>query len=303
MREYILVLTLERESLTKKAKDVEELTQLINTYHVLGIADLYKVRAIQLQELARKFRSIIQLKVTKNILLKMALRNSKKIGIEKLIETLKGSNILLLTNMDPFKLLLLLERSKLKMVAKTGDVAPNDIIVPAGNTSLPPGPAISELHDVGVRTKIDGGSVWALRDTVITKKGETVTSKVASILPKLGIKSLEVGLKLIAAYDDGLVITSSQLFLDLNVIRRQFEEAFNKAFNLSLNVVYPTKETLNVILWRAASNARNLAITSVYFAPEVASQLIAKTYADMVTIAIKLSQINKEAVPMEFRGQ
>lgn len=294
---------MERESLTKKAKDVEELTQLINTYSVLGIADLYKVRAIQLQELAKKFRSLIQLKVTKNILLKMALRKSKKIGIEKLIDTLKGSNILLLTNMDPFKLLLLLEKNKIKMVAKTGDIAPNDIIVPAGNTALPPGPAISELHDVGVRTKIDSGSVWALRDTVITKKGETVTSKVASILPKLGIKSLEVGLKLVAAYDDGLVITSSQLFIDLNAVRRQFEDAFNKAFNLSISVVYPTKETLNVILWKAASNARNLAISSVYFVPEVASQLIAKAYADMATIAIKLSKMNKEAVPIEFRGQ
>lgn len=297
-----MVLTLERESLKKKAKEVEELTQLINTYSVLGIADLYKVRAIQLQELARRFRSKIQLKVAKNILLKMALRNSKKIGIEKLIETLKGSNILLLTNMDPFKLLLLLERSKIKMVAKTGDIAPNDIIVPAGNTALPPGPAISELHDVGVRTKIDSGSVWVLRDTVITKKGETVTPKVASILPKLGIKSLEVGLKLVAAYDDGLLITSSQLSLDLNAVRRHFVEAFNKAFNLSLSIVYPTKKTLNVILWRAASNARNLAINSIYFVPEVASQLIAKAYADMATVAIKLLQINKEAVPMEFRG-
>ena len=297
-----MVLTLERESVTKKAKDVEELAKLINTYSVLGIADLYKVRAIQLQELARKFRSKIQLKVTKNILLKMALRDSKKIGIEKLIETLKGSNILLLTNMDPFKLLLLLEKNKMKMVAKKGDIAPNDIIVPEGNTALPPGPAISELHDVGVRTKIDSGSVWVIRDTVVTKKGEAVTSKVASILPKLGIKSLEVGLKLVAAYDDGLVITSSQLFLDLNAVRRQFEEAFIKAFNLSLNVAYPTKETLNIILWRATSNARNLAISSVHFAPEVAPQLIAKAYSDMATVAIRLLKINKEAVPMEFRG-
>jgi large subunit ribosomal protein L10 len=297
-----LVLTLERESIKKKAKEVEELTQLINTYSVLAIADLYKVRAIQLQELARKFRSQIQLKVAKNILLKMALRNSKKLEIEKLIETLQGSSVLLLTNMNPFKLLLLLESSKLKMVAKTGDIAPNDIIVPEGNTALPPGPAISELHNVGVRTKIDGGSVWVLSDTVITQKGETVTPKVASILPKLGIKSLEVGLKLIAAYDDGLVILSNQLSLDLNAIRRQFEEAFNKAFNLSLNAVYPTKKTLDVILWRAASNARNLAINSTYFAPEVASQLVAKAYANMESVVIKLLQINKEAVPIEFRG-
>jgi large subunit ribosomal protein L10 len=203
--------------------------------------------------------------------------------------------------MNPYKLLLLLENSKIKMVAKSGDVAPNDIIVPAGNTALPPGPAISELHNAGVRTKIDGGSVWVLRDTVVAKKGETVTPKVASILPKLGIKSLEVGLKLIAAYDEGLVILSDQLSLDLHEIRRRFEDGYNKAFHLSLNMVYPTKKTVDIILWRAASRARNLALTSNYFVPEVASQLIAKAYAHMERISLKLLQVNKEAVPVDFR--
>jgi len=156
---------------------------------------------------------------------------------------------------------------------------------------------------VGVRTKIDSGSVWVLRDTVIVKKGETIIPKVASILPKLGIKSLEVGLKLILAYDNGLILSSNQLSLDLNGIRRQFEEGFNKAFNLSLSVVYPTKTTLDVILWRAASNARNLAINSIYFIPEVASQLIAKAYSDMEKVAKKLLQINKETVPLAFREE
>jgi large subunit ribosomal protein L10 len=62
------------------------------------------------------------------------------------------------------------EKNKTKMTAKAGDVAPNDIIVPAGNTGLPPGPAISELHDVGIRTKIDVGSVWIVNDATVVKK-------------------------------------------------------------------------------------------------------------------------------------
>jgi len=255
-----LALALERESIKRKAQEVEELTKLINDYSMIGIADLYKVRAIQLQELARRFRSKVQMRVAKNILLERAIRNSKKAGIEKLLYHLKGSNIMLLTKMNPFKLILLLERSKIKMVAKAGDIAPDDIVVPAGNTGLPPGPAISELHDVGVRTRIEGGSVWVIRDTVIAEKGETITPKVASVLSKLRIKSLEVGLKMTAAYDDGLVLSLDQLALDLDEIRGQFKEGFNKAFNLSLNVAYPTNETLGIILWRAASNARNLQI-------------------------------------------
>ena len=297
-----MALALERESIKRKAQEVDELTKLINDYSVIGIAELYKVRAIQLQELARRFRSKVRMRAAKNILLKMAIRNSKKKGIERLIYHLKGSNIMLLTNMNPFKLLLLLERSKIKMIAKARDIAPDDIVVPAGNTALPPGPAISELHDVGVRTRIEGGSVWVIRDTIIAKKGETITPKVASILSKLGIKSLEVGLKMVAAYDEGLVLSPDQLALDLDEVRGQLEEGFNQAFNLSLNVVYPTNETLSIILWRAASNARNLAINSAYPTPEVTSQIIGKAYGDMLRVASRLSQINKEAVPLELRS-
>jgi large subunit ribosomal protein L10 len=298
----LLALALERESIKKKAQEVEELTKLIKEYSVIGIANLYKVRAIQLQELARKFRSKVQMKVSKNILLKMAIRNSNRKEIERLIDRLKGSNIMLLTNMNPFKLLLLLERSKIRMTAKAGDIAPEDIVISAGNTALPPGPAISELSDIGVRTRIQEGSVWVIRDTVIAKKGETITPNVASVLSKLGIKSLEVGLKMVAAYEDGLVLSSDQLTLDLDEIRDQFEEGFNQAFNLSLNASYPTNENLAIILRRAYSNARNIAINSAYIVPEVASQIIAKAHSDMLKLASRLSQVSEEAVPPEHHG-
>ncbi len=203
--------------------------------------------------------------------------------------------------MNPFNLVLLLERSKIKMTAKTGDIAPDDIVVPAGNTALPPGPVISELHDVGVRTRIEGGSVWAIKETVIVKKGEIVTPKVASILPKLGIKSLEVGLKIMATYDDGLVLSSKQLALDLDETRGQFKEVFNQAFNLSLNILYPTNENICIILWRAGSKARNLAMNATYFTPEVMSQVIAKAYGNMLRVTLRLQQINKEAIPLKLR--
>jgi len=199
---------LERGTIRRKAQKVEKLVSSIDQYNVIAFASLHKVRAIQLQELAKRFRSDLLLKTVKNVLVKRALERSPKKNINELTKHMVGSNLLLLTDMNPFKLSILLGKNKIKTKAKAGDIAQNDITIPAGNTGFPPGPAISELHEAGVRTRIESGSVWVTRDTIVAEMGEAIPAKVASILSKLGVKPLEVALQLVAAYDDGLIFTT-----------------------------------------------------------------------------------------------
>ena len=293
---------LERRSIQRKARDVEQLADLIDAYNVIAFASLYKVRAIQLQELAKRFRSNLLMKVTKNILVKRALERSAKKNVGDLAKHLTGSNILLFTDMNPFHLSLLFDRNKIKTTAKAGDIAPDDIVIPEGNTGLPPGPAISELHDAGVRTRIEAGSVWVTRDTVVTQSGEAIPLKVASVLSKLGIKPLEVGLKVVAAYDDGEIFTTDQLTLDLNDVKRQFDAAHLQAINLSVNTSYPTTATIEAILQRAHSEAKWLAINAAYVTPEVAADVLARAYGHMASLASHLAKVNKDAAPKEFHG-
>lgn len=280
-----------------KAREVEELAALINSHKVLGVAGLYKVRAAQLQELRRKFRPEIQMRVAKNTLFKRAIGKSEKPDVEKLSTHFSGSNIFLFTDMNPFKLSMLLDKSWVKMTAKAGDVAQNDIVVYAGNTGLPPGPIISELHQVGIRTRIESGSVWVIKDTVVTKSGEAIPPNLASVLSRLGVKPLEIGLNMIAAYDDGIILTGDQLHVDMEGVRRQLEEASLDAFNLSLNASYPTPQTIIPILQRAASQARNLAIGSAYPSPEVVAEIIRIGYTHMASLSSRLAQVNKDAAP------
>lgn len=295
-----MVLALERKALERKTREVDDLVALINKYNVFGIASLYKVRSRQLQELSKKFRPEVYMRVSKSGIIRRAVKKCERAKIEELIDHLTGSNILIFTNMNPFKLTLLLDRSKIKMKAKAGDIAPDDIMIPAGNTGMPPGPAISELHEAGIRTRIDSGSVWVLQDTVVAKKGEAVSPKVASVLSKLGVKPLEIGLKMMVAYDDKLVLTSDQLILDLDGTRVQIEDAYGTAMNFAVNLAYPTPETIKMILQSAHFKAKNVAINTSYPAAEVMTEIVGRANLNMLSLASKLAKINKDAVPPEL---
>jgi large subunit ribosomal protein L10 len=93
--------------------------------------------------------------------------------------TWKDQTFILFTDLNPFKLALLLERGKVKTTAKSGDIAAMDVVIPAGNTGQPPGPVISQLNAVGLPTRIESGSVWISKDTLVVRKGEVINERLA----------------------------------------------------------------------------------------------------------------------------
>jgi len=282
----------------EKAKEVEEVENLIQQHKVIGVASLQKMRAAQLQELRRKLENSAYLRVVKNTIIKRAIAKCKnKHGLKDFGDHISGSNIHLFTNINPFKLALLLEKSKVKTTAKAGDVAAHDVIVPAGNTGIPPGPIISQFGAVGLPTRIEAGSVWVNRDTLIARKGDVITARLAGVLSKLGIKPVEVGLTLRAAYDDGFIITEEQLRLDLEEVRHGIEEAHTLAFNLSLNAAYPLPENIALLLRRAHQKAYQLALNAGIFTPSTVRDFIRKAHAEILSLSRRLAVINKRAVP------
>ena len=147
--------------LKEKTDEVEEIAKLVNNHSVLGIASLQKVRAAQLQAFKKNLEGQVYMRVLKNSLMRRAIDNCKdKPDLNKLEEYLQGSNVYLFTDVNPFKLALILERGKVKTTAKAGDTAAFDVVIPAGNTGQPPGPIISQLNSVGLPTRIESGSVW-----------------------------------------------------------------------------------------------------------------------------------------------
>lgn len=289
-------MAMSRQVIVEKAREVEEILGLLEKYKTIGIAGLQKVRAVQLQELKKRLQGVAYLRVVKNTLVKRAIAKCKgKVGIEKLEEYLTGSNVLLFTDLNPFKLAILLQKSRVLITAKAGDVASFDVVVPAGNTGLPPGPIISQLSAVGLPTRIESGSVWINRDTLVVRQGEVIGARLASVLSKLGIKPVEAGLIMKAVYDDGLIITEEQLRIDLDEVRRNIQGACTDAFNLSLNVAYPIPENIELLLQTAFQQAFNLSLNAAVPTDETIGDLLRKAHMEALGLSAKIGKFEERA--------
>jgi large subunit ribosomal protein L10 len=289
-------MTEQRQVLQEKAKEVEELEKLIRQYKVIALADLQKVRAAQLQELRKKLQDDAFLRVIKNTLMKRAITEIKdKPNLGKLEDHITGSKIFLFTDLNPFKLVLLLERSKVKTTAKSGDMAAFDVVVPAGNTAQPPGPIISQLSAVGLKTRIESGSVWINKDTLVVKKGEVISERLAAVLSKLGIKPVEAGLVLKAVYDDGTLITEDSLHLDIEGTKKLVEEAYRNAFYVSINSAYPLPENISFLLQKVHQEAFRLSVNENIPTKETIDDILRIAHMHMLSLKTRLGMVTEKS--------
>ncbi|HET7405417.1 MAG TPA: 50S ribosomal protein L10 [Candidatus Bathyarchaeia archaeon] len=244
-----------------KKDSLEELQGLLTKYPIIAAADLTKVRSSQIHELRKRLRNRVTMIVAKNNLLRKSVElgnyNNGKLG--EFVKDLTGSNILLFSDLNPFQLIALLDKSKVRVPAKGGDIATGEIMIPAGNTGLPPGPVISEFGEIKVKTKIESGSIWVAQDSVVAEKGDVISAKMASVLSKLGLKPMEAGLTLAVAFDNGTILHSEDLVFDLPGYKSNFLVAINEALNLSTEAGYMTEENTPRILVKGFRQALALA--------------------------------------------
>jgi len=289
-----------QQILQEKIGEVEEIAELVRKHKVIGIASLQKVRAAQLQAFKKNLAGTVYMRVFKNTLMRRAVENCKeRPELSKLMEYLTGPNVYLLTDLNPFSLALMLEKGKVKTTAKSGDIAAFDVVVPAGNTGQPPGPIISQLNAVGLPTRIESGSVWVNKDTLVVKKGEVISERLASILSKLGIKPVEAGLAMKIAFDEGLIITEEQLRLDVGGTRKNVESAFADAFALSLSVAYPTEDNMVALLQIAHREAYSLSVNAAAPTKETIEDLIRKAHMEMLSLSSRVPNVEEKATQAE----
>jgi len=267
--------------LEEKSGEVEEIKKWLVEYKSIGVASLQKVRAPQLQELKKSLQGQVYMRVMKNTLMKIAIENMGETELKKLEPFLEGSNVLLFTNLNPFKLALLLEKGKVKTTAKSGDIAAMDVVVPQGNTAQPPGPIISQLNGVGLPTRIESGSVWVAKDTLVVRKGEAINERLATVLSKLGIKAVEAGLSMRAVYDEGLMVMEQQLHIDIEATRKSLQRNQAEAYALALGITYMAPDTIKQLLSLAHQKAVALSVSAAVPTKETIGDIIRKANAEM----------------------
>src|SRR3989344_2860778 len=254
----------------QKKQLVQQLIKDIDQYPIVGVLNLQNLPAQQLQAMRAMLKQKgVKLSMTKKKLLELALDQSK--------QKIKGMPALLFTKDNPFALNVLIERNKSEAPAKAGQTAPRDIVVKAGPTSFAPGPIISELAAVGIKTKVNAGKLEVIQDTTVAKEGDIISPKVAETLKRLDIKPMEVGLNLVAVWEEGLVFDAKQLHIDEKEFVQNVTQAASWAMNLAVEAAYLTTETTEILLQKAFREAKVVGVEYAIMNKETSDEILARS--------------------------
>jgi len=262
-----------------KKQEVKTLKKLIDSYPVVGLVNIQDIKARQLQKIRQDMRDNVLIRASKNTLLAIALKKSKK-KLGELTSHLSGGASLICCDMDPFRLNMLLEKSRTPALAKSGDIAPQDIVISAGDTGFPPGPLVGELQRAGVPARIERGSIIVQKDHTFVKAGDVIDEKQAEILRKLGMEPMTVGLALLGVCEDGKLYESSVLHVDVEGVQSQLGLASQHALSLGVEACITTKDTITLLVQKAERYAASLALEAVIVAKKTLPNILAKAYAN-----------------------
>lgn len=261
-----------------KKQVVKELTKQIAEYPIIGLVDMENLPAMQLQKMKKSLRGKVVIAMAKKRLIQLALRQSPK-GLGELAERTRGMPALIFTKENPFKLYKILSASKSPAPAKPGQKVPKEVIIPAGKTNFAPGPIIGELGQLGIKAGIEDGKVAIKQDKVLLQEGDTVTQKIAEVLTRLNILPMEVGLNVVAVFENGTIFDRKVLEIDERVYLANLVQSHNEAMNLAIKISYTSKDTITLLLSKAQRDATALADAKDIMTSDNVNKLLAKAEA------------------------
>jgi len=282
-----------------KQDEVDELVEFIDSFNSVGIVGVGGIPSRQLQAMRRELHGSADVRVSRNTLTVRALEEVDD-GVEALTQYVSGQVALIGTNDNPFGLYKQLEASKTPAPINAGEVAPNDVVIPEGDTGVDPGPFVGELQTVGAAARIQDGSIMVTEDSTVLEEGEVVDDDLANVLVELGIEPKEVGLDLKGVYSEGVLFEPDELAIDVDEYAADIRSAAAAARNLSINAEYPTTATVGSLLAKGAGEAKSVGLFAEIESPDVVPDLIGKADAQLRALAAAID--DDEALPEELRG-
>jgi large subunit ribosomal protein L10 len=277
-----------------KKEEVDDIVSMLESYDSVGVVDITGIPSRQLQSMRANLHGTAELRVSRNTLVERALEEVDE-GLEDLVGYVSGQVGLIGTNANPFTLYQQLEESKTSAPINDGEVAPNDIVIPEGDTGMDPGQFVGELQAVGAEARIQDGSIQVMADSTVLEAGEVVDDQLANVLSELGIEPKEVGLDLRAVFADGVLFEPEELELDVETYQTDIEAAVARARNLAVNAVYPTERTVATLLQKGTGEAKSVAIQAAIEDEAVMPELLGKADGQVRSLVARID--DPEALP------
>lgn len=259
---------------SEKPQEAMKLADLVKQYKVIALLNMHSMPGKQLQDVRELLRGKAVIRMSKKSILKRALESAKL--PTEFVAKARNEIAIMVSNENPFKLYRFIDENKSPAAAKIGEIARKDIIVQKASTGLPPGPAITTLQKVGLKTTVQDGKIAVTADKVVCKEGEAVTADMASVFSLLKMEPMEIGLDMIACLEEGVIYDKSVLAIDRNKYLADMNHAISQAINLSINADYPTPMTIRVMIQKSFLEAKAVAIDANVLEPEIIGDILAK---------------------------
>ncbi|CAL8460791.1 g322 [Coccomyxa elongata] len=258
--------------LSKKEEYDEKLCGLLEGYDKCFIVHADNVGSRQFMDIRRGLRDVGDSIVLmgKNTMMKRSIRlYCEKTGDDKwpaLLDQLVGNVGLIFTKADLAELRDEIEKYKVGAPARVGLVAPNDVIVPAGNTGLDPSQT-NFFQALNIPTKINRGTVEIVSDVHLIKATEKVGGSEATLLSKLGIKPFSYGLVLLKVFEDGAIYDPKVLDIKDEDLMDSVMTAITRIAAASLELGYPTLASIPHSVINGYKNVLAVSIATDYDFP------------------------------------
>ena len=271
----------------EKIAQVDALAASLLEKPMVAVVGIRGVPASALQSMRRELRRRDHpITVATNSTIRHALEKAmqERPAFKPLLGQVQDPTAVLSATGNPFSLYQEFLRTRSPTPARGGEVAPHDIVVPAGTTNFKPGPIVGELQHAGFPAAIEKGKVILKKDTTIVKAGGTISREVAGLLTRLEIYPLEVGLTLRAVVDGATYYPPEVLSVDLEARREELARAAARALGLAVELAFPTAESLPRLLGRAHRRALGVALATQYLTKETVEPLFAQAMREAAAV-------------------
>jgi large subunit ribosomal protein L10 len=262
--------------LSKKEKEsfVKEAAKAMSKYTTVGVINLSGIPDNLLQKTRNGMRDEIRLILGKKNILERVLKSEER--TEKLADNLSGTSAIVLSNSDPFDIYKAFKSNEIKLTAKPKQIAPADINIEAGETSLQPGQAVTELKQAGVDVQIQKGKVMISKSKVIVKKGEMITSTAAKVLHTLGVAPFRAAIEPVSLLSNGVIFGKDVLDISAEKTITGLSKAFMEAYTLCLEIGEVNEYTLKPLITTAYLRALALGLEIKAYEPGIIELLIGR---------------------------
>lgn len=238
----------ERIAITRKREKAAEIAKEISSAKNVAVIDLRSLPDSLLQKLRKQLREKgSKVRIAKATVLQRALTAAGK--PKEMVELFNRPAALVAMDITPYELNQFLRQNIMQVAAKAGEKSPTAIIVPAGDTPLPPGPALSELKTAGLNVQIRGGKIAVIKDSTVVKAGDVITPEKAKALQTLGFKPFTVRASILLAYDGKYVYAPE--ILDISA-EELLLEAYMQGVNVGINGSIYSPESIEQLLSQSA---------------------------------------------------